>query len=108
MDSHLTTLKQRVARIAVEFGLRGYTPDMLRYVYIYEELDEDTRRALLKLIRRAEQGRLINFTSLHRVLTEVRQDFQGPEDRIAGQERRRAYSQRYAIPEQVKWREEWE
>ncbi len=87
----LDTLRQKLAHLALKYTkeypdlLQNYTLAMLLYVHEYELGVTLPRRrdlsVLSALIRRAKQGTLVNFTSLHRAITATKRDFQDPEQR---------------------------
>ncbi len=86
----LDTLKQKVAHLAIKYEdqypdlLQDYTHTMLLYVLEYEDpcrspLDHRVGlHTLYHLCDAAGEGLLVNFTSLHRAITEVKRDFQTP------------------------------
>ena len=92
------TLKQRVAALALKYAdeypdlLQNYTLAILLYVDEYENAplygaDWDY------LLQDAEEGKLVNFTSLHRAITSVKRDFQTPEQRKRGLTQEEAWAE---------------
>ncbi len=73
----LDTLHQKMAALGERFGfdkLQSYTWGILKFYQVYADLpisDEDIERAMEKA----------NATSVHRVQTDVKRDFQTPEQR---------------------------
>ncbi len=79
----LDTIKQKVAHLAIKYEdqypdlLQNYTLAMLLYVDEYENAPRYGGNWDY-LLQDAAESKLVNFTSLHRAITEVKRDFQTP------------------------------
>ncbi len=101
------TIKQKVAHLAIKYEdqypdlLQSYTLTMLLYVREYEWMvtGEVSLDGLIDLAENGPEG-MVNFTSLHRAITEVKRDFQTPALRKAALEREAFWG------EAIGWNEE--